>query len=457
MMSTRLGFLRRHWRRVLLGVVTLLGALAVTGYVLLERARRGPPLPVCSAPALRRQAFAGPTQLTGRKSPGSYGNEPAAALLPSGALAILYQAHAGVFAENGLGVATVAPDGHVEERPLKSDRKRHFDAWMTADPQGTLHAVWLGHDGGRPDRRGQIRYATSRDGLDWAVGAPVHDAAVDCPNDLPGCLDKPMIAWAGDAALVVYFSEPGDGMKAVRVVSGKAAGPSVKVGEGAYGDLTVAPSGIVHVTYVTFAEPEVNMFGDRRVHVDVVRSDDAGRSFGKPVRVSAEGEPVPFFFSNAQVAFDEARGFLYVVYPTGSGDGRWDLTLAASRDGGKSWQRARVNDDAPCANHMTPKAVLDGKTGTLHVIWLENRTGKGGVAYAACEPGGARCSANEAVSEAPFASYTFARHRSDWVGEYTALVLDAERRTLHAVWAQPVDEDGEAVSRIFHARAALSP
>jgi hypothetical protein len=28
---------------------------------------------------------------------------------------------------------------------------------------------------------------------------------------------------------------------------------------------------------------------------------------------------------------------------------------------------------------------------------------------------------------------------------------------LHAVWAQPVDEDGEAVSRIMYARAALSP
>jgi hypothetical protein len=456
-MSTRPGFLRRHWRRILLGVAGVLLALVATGYVLFERDRRGPPLPVCAAPALPRKAFGKVTQVTGKLSPGHYGNEPGAALLPSGTLAILYQAHVGVFAENGLGVATVAPDGHVEERALKSAKKRHFDAWMTADPKGTLHAVWLGHDGGRPDQHGQIGYATSRDGLDWKVGAPVHDAAVDCPNDMPGCLDKPMIAWAGDAALVLYYSEAAEGMKAVRVIDGQAAGPSVKVGEGAYGDLTVAPSGVVHVAYAVWNEPGVDRFGDRRVHVEVVRSDDAGKSFGKPVRVSAEDEAVPFFFSNAQVAFDEARGFLYVVYPTGLRDGRWSLVLATSRDAGKGWQRTRVNDDAPCANHMTPKAVLDPRTGTLHVIWLENRSGPGGVAYAACEPGGARCAASEAVSEAPFASYTFARHRSDWLGEYPALVLDAERRALHAVWAQPVNEGGEAVSRIFHARAALSP
>lgn len=451
------GFLRRHARRILLGLGALIAVLAVAGYVILDRMHRGPPLPVCGAPPPPRKAFGKPIQVTGKRSPGRYGNEPGMALLPSGGLAILYQAQAGVFSDNGLGAVALAPDGHVEERALGSDRKRHFDAWMTADPRGTLHAVWLGHDGGRPDKHAQIRYATSRDGLAWTLGEAVHDAANDCPNDMPGCIDKPMIVWAKDAALVTYYSEPAEGMKAVRVVDGKPTGPSVKVGEGAYGDITATPSGVVHVAYTVWNDPKADTFGDRRIWVEVVRSDDGGRTFGKPIRVSAEDEPVPFFFSNAQVAFDEARGFLYVVYPTGLSDARWTLTLATSRDGGKTWQRTRVNDDAPCANHMTPKAALDPKTGTLHVIWLENRTGKGAVAYAACEPGGARCGANEAVSEAPFASYTFARHRSDWVGEYQALVLDAERRVLHAAWAQPVDEDGEAVSRIFYAQAALAP
>lgn len=455
-MSTRPpGFLRRRWRHVLLAIGALLAALAAAGYALFLRDLRGPPLPLCGAPPLPRRAFGKPIQITSKASPGRYANEPAAAILPSGAVALMYQAHGGLFEGNGLGVATVDPSGHVEERALRTERKRHFDAWMTADPQGTLHAVWLGHDGGRPDKRPQIRYATSKDGLTWAVGGAVHDADHDCPGEVAGCLDKPMIAWAGGAALVVYYSEPGEGAKAVRVVDGKPQGPSVKVGEGAYGDMTVSPSGKVHVVYASWDEGKVDRFGDRRTHIDLVRSEDGGRSFGKPARVSAEDEPVPFYFSNAQVAFDEARDLLYVVYPTGLGDGRWALTLASSRDGGASFQRIKVNDDAPCANHMTPRAALDRRTGALHVIWLENRTGRGGVAYAACEAGGARCSASEAVSDTPFASYTFARHRPDWLGEYPALVIDEERRALHAVWAQPVDEDGEAVSRIFYARADL--
>jgi hypothetical protein len=429
------GVLRRNWRRIVLGIFVLIAALSAVGYFLFRRAQA---------------------------TPGIYANEPGAALLPNGTLAVMYQTMSGVFDDNVLGVATIGLDDHLEQRSLRTEKKRHFDAWMTVDPSGTLHAAWLGHDGGRPDQHGEIRYATSRDGLDWTVGAKVHDVATDCPNDMPGCLDKPMIVWTNGAALVLYFSEAAGLMKAVRVASGKVAGPSVPVGEGAYGDVTATESGVVHVAYATWNEEGVERYGDRRIHVQVTRSDDGGKSFGKDILVSAAGESVPFYFSNVQVAFDQARDVLYVVYPTGSRDGRWAIQLAASRDGGRTWSRTRVNDDAPCsnglaANHMTPRAVLDPKTGRLHVIWLENRSGTGAVVYASCDVGGASCSPNENVSDAPFASYTFGRHRPDWLGEYPALVIDVERRVLHAVWAQPVDDQQGPVSRLFHARAQLTP
>lgn len=452
---------RRLLKRIVLGLVAALALLVVVAAILFDRSLRGPPLPVCSAPPLPRKAFGAPLQLTGKTSPGVYGNEPSAALLPSGALAIAYQAHGGMFDGNGLSVLTVSPEGKVEERPFTTERKRHFDAWMTAAPDGALHLVWLGHDGGRPDKRPQIGHATSRDGLAWTPLAPAHDAAHDCPNEAPGCLDKPMVGWAKGALLVTYYSDPGGGAKAVRLSpDGKAEGPSVKVSEGAYGDLHISPSGVVHMVDAVWTAEQVDQYGDTKIHIELARSDDGGKTFQKPLRVSAEGESVPFYFSNAQVAFDEARGVIYVVYPTGKRDGGWSLALAASRDQGKTWRRATVNDDTPCANHMTPKAALDPKTGMLHVIWLENRTGKGGVAYSVCGPltqEGIRCSPNEAVSDKPFASYTFARHKRDWMGEYPALVIDAERRALHAVWAEPVDEGGAPTSRIFYAKAALSP
>ena len=126
--------------------------------------------------------------------------------------------------------------------------------------------------------------------------------------------------------------------------------------------------------------------------------------------------PVPFLSSNAQIVVDEPRKTVYVVYPAGTADGRWNIMLAVSRDGGATWRRVQVNDDAPCANHMIPSAALDPRTGRVHVIWLENRTGRGGVAYASCDPGGARCKANEAVSDEPFASYGFVDIRRDGSG-----------------------------------------
>jgi hypothetical protein len=89
------------------------------------------------------------------------------------------------------------------------------------------------------------------------------------------------------------------------------------------------------------------------------------------------------------------------------------------------------------------------------LIWLENRSGSGAVAYAWCEPGGARCSANEAVSDRPFAAYGFERHSPKWLGEYGTLLIDPERGWLHAAWTQPVLENGVPIARIFWARSKL--
>ena len=443
--------------RVLLALVVLVVAAGGFGYWSMVKQRRGPPPPVCSAAPLARKTFGKPIQVTSKASPGRYNIEPHGTLLPSGNVAFVYTALAGMFTDNVLGVGTIGPDGKVAERPLASAKKRHFDPWMATDPKGLVHLVWLGHDGGRPDQHMQVGYATSTDGLAYSAPAATNDFATDCPNDAAGCMDKPMIVSFADANVVFYYSDPGGGFKAVRVEDGgrRVAG-TTKVGGGAYGSVALAPSGRIHVAWVDSDDEEgIDRWGDVHLHVDYSMSDDRGRSFAKPLRVSSPSEPIPFFFSNPQIAADEPRGLLYAVYPTGRRDGRWDITLATSRNGGHDWKRIRVNDDAPCANHMTPLAALDPKTGTLHVVWLENRTGKGAVAYAACDSGGERCSPNEAVSDAPFASYSFARHQSDWLGEYGALLVDAERRHLHLLWTQPVDEDGDAVSRIFYARADL--
>jgi hypothetical protein len=207
--------------------------------------------------------------------------------------------------------------------------------------------------------------------------------------------------------------------------------------------------------YVTWDEGKPDRYGDPLIRIEYVRSEDGGKTFSEPLRVSAPGEPVPLYYATPQVAVDVERGFIYSVYPVGTIDQGWDLMLAASKDGGRTWTRTRVNDDPRCATHVAPSAGLDPKTGTLHIVWQENRSGRGGLAYASCLEGGTLCMPNESVSATPYATFRLGRHGSDWLGDYQTLLIDPERRQLHAIWAQPVSEGSEVLSHLFYARGSL--
>lgn len=444
------------WLAAVCGVA-LLGAAAF-GYLRFRRGLRGPDLPVCRAAPLPRRTFGPPTRITTSAGPGRYHMEASAALLPSGTVAIAGMARTGFFDDGGLVVATVSLDGQVQTRPFRGDRTQHYDPWLAVDAKGVLHLAWLGHDSGLPEKRMIVGYATSRDGLAWSAQTVANDVGVDCPGELRGCLDKPMLVADGDRMLGLYFSGPGEGLKLLPLSEqGTPAGPSVVAGMGAAADMKRDAAGRLHLVYVTWDEGKPDRFGDPLIRVEYVRSEDGGKTFSRPMRVSGPGEPVPLYFGIPQVAVDAERGFLYSVYPSGGIGEGWSIILATSRDGGATWTRTRVNDDERCAAHVSPAAALDPTTGALHVVWPENRTGKGGLAYAACEAGGGRCGPNEAVSDAPYASFRLGRHGEDWLGDYQWLLVDAERRQLHAVWTQPVDEGGEALSHLFHARGTLPP
>ncbi|HSN98274.1 MAG TPA: sialidase family protein, partial [Candidatus Nanopelagicales bacterium] len=383
----------RRLRRLLLRrILPGLGALILIAAALIAYKgwsnMKGPPPPECAGAPLPRKTFEPPRQLSSAQTPGArlYDVEPSAALLPDGSLAVVYNARDSFFAgTSGLVVGRIGVGGEVTLAPYPTDRAEAFDAWMTAAPDGKVRIAWLAHDGGRPERNMKIGYAESADGIQYSPPAVGH-APSDCPEGTRGCLDKPMIAADGKSVYVAYYSDPGGGL---RVTRGDLAGPglpslpsfqeSVLTGEGAYADIFVAPSGALHLAVIDFLAGDVNRFGDKNLRVAYTRSEDGGKTFTPIVRVSRDDEQVPFFFSNPQVTVDEQRGFLYIAWPSGTPDGRWDINLATSPDGGKTWSRIKVNDDAPCASHMTPHTALDPKTGTLHVTWLENRTGTGGL------------------------------------------------------------------------------
>ncbi len=420
-----------------------------------------PMLAHCGAPALRRRAFGPVSQLSTDASPGIYQFEPSAAVTAHGDLVVLYTPGSPMGDMHPLAGAIVHADGRVDrDRPFASNRSNHYDPWLAASRDGTVFAAWLGFDSaGWPEQRAIIGFSRTSDGVAWSAPIVADDATADCPNETPGCLDKPVVLPGPDRAdprlevvYVFYLNEPDRG---TRVVSsrdgGKTYGKSTSVAadDGIY-NAAVSDAGVVHVVYRA-GSPD---------RVEYVQSVDGARTFSPPRVVSAPGEGLSAdSFANPQVAVDERRGVLYVVYPAGGPDGRWDITLATSTDGGATWNRVKVNDDPPCANHMLPMAVLDSASGRLHLIWLENRSGAGGVAYTSCTRARsgptATCLANEAVNDAPFAAYVLTRFSPKWMGEYGSLVLDAKRRVLHAVWTQPVPAPAGPTGRIFHAAAKL--
>jgi hypothetical protein len=315
-----------------------------------------------------------------------------------------------------------------------------------------------------PEKRMQIGLSTSEDGLNWSKTIVAHDITTDCPNDAPGCLDKPMVAIGPDrkdpkldVIYVFYFSEVTHGMRVTHSLDGgESFSPSTPVGNGGYGNATVTSSGKIHVAFVGGTESS-NPMGDKDNAVWYTNSADGGNTFAAPVKITADNEVVPFFYSNPQIIADVPRKMLYSIYPAGGPDGKWDIMIASSADGGATWKRASVNDDGPCASQMVPTSALDSTTGKIHITWFENRSGQGMLAYATCQQGekGIKCSANEMVSDTPFAAYSFARHSTKWLGEYNSVLIDEKRKIMHAVWTQTVDEGGTPVGRIFTSSAKL--
>jgi hypothetical protein len=166
--------------------------------------------------------------------------------------------------------------------------------------------------------------------------------------------------------------------------------------------------------------------GDRenRVRVrfgigDATPAIDLSRAMDAPVRFA------PGVATNHDVT--------HVVYVTGGLTGVWDVIVATSRDGGRTWSHRTVNDDGSCATHGWPSIAIDPASGDAHVVFVDNRFGPGEVVYARCPADPAvPCARNEAVSDTPF-PFDTSTDPSRWLGTRTALVR-APDGTLWAAW-----------------------
>jgi hypothetical protein len=421
-----------------------------------------PVLATCDVAAPPAGDFDPAVPLSTSAMPGAYQYEPTAALTPAGDLVVLFTSGGPLGGKSFLGVARVPATGApVLDHPLATTKTNHFDPWVTVTRDGTLHAVWLGHDGGGVDLNAEIGYARSTDGgATWTTPVAIHEPA-DCPPNTPFCLDKPMIAAgpvpgapAKEALRAFYSSEAGGGLRMrTSLDGGKTWDAPITVSEGTYGNVAIDGKGHIHLAVAMADLRGAGAFGSPDNAIAYAVSVD-GKTFRKPITVNSAGEPIPFFFVNPSVAVDDRRGWIYVAYVAGTPDGKWDIQLAASHDAGKTWKRTKLNDDATCANHMVPNLALDPRDGTLHATFFENRGGGGHLAYVRCKPEGGACDRTVRVSS-DMAAYELVRHSTKWLGEYEALVVDLKRHRLHAVWTQTVPEGDNAIGRLRYASRKL--
>ncbi|MBA3465730.1 MAG: exo-alpha-sialidase [Deltaproteobacteria bacterium] len=368
----------------------------------------------------RDKAFGATAALTNPTTPGLAQNAPSAIITDSGNIVAEWSSYSG---------------GRPQVR-------------LARDAKGILYAVWVESEG----HHRQISLARSRDsGKTWT--GPDRVDAADCTDREPACLDRPMLAIGADRIYVLYAASGG-----IRVATSFDEGNSFRTGltalVGHHGSATVGADGRLHIIAL---DPATSLpgFGSADHRILYTVSADRGASFAKAQRVSGRDEMLPFYVASPGVAVDTKRKWIYTVYVRGGRDAVWDLVIAATKDNGKTWKRTRIGDDLPgCAIHMVPTLALDATTGTLHVAWYDNRDG-GRFARATCTPGAVKCTQQGAINDQPFAAFTAEHGTARSLGEAAALVIDAKRRVLHAVWAQPFDEQGKIVTRIVHAQAAL--
>ena len=221
-------------------------------------------------------------------------------------------------------------------------------------------------------------------------------------------------------------------------------------------NIATASNGTVYVAYRTFATNS-----DPTFKVQVVRSNDCGKHFGKPV-TAATFTPMPrqaagLAFrtpTESWIAVDDTNSnTVYVAYMALAGSpANADIFVNRSTDGGATWSpAAKVNDDATSKHQFWPTIAVSN--GALHVAWYDFRNSLNpgdpaatndllDVYYASSNTTGVAYPAfshNELVTDVPhqpnclmFGGGTTAFH-----GDYIELAArwDGANHIVHLAWA----------------------
>lgn len=180
--------------------------------------------------------------------------------------------------------------------------------------------------------------------------------------------------------------------------------------------------------YLTWLQPEdigLYLFAGDDNRIVVARSDDGGRSFGRPVRAS-DGLRQRVLAPSAAVGRD---GELYVLFLDVGDDrldyegghasrggapysGRFSLVLGRSTDGGATWEESLVDDGVVPTRRFiaflppSPSLAVDGSSGRVYVAFEDGRDSPSDVLLWSLARGATDWSGPERVNDTPSADRT---------------------------------------------------
>jgi hypothetical protein len=244
-------------------------------------------------------------------------------------------------------------------------------------------------------------------------------------DDCGDCTARPMLASNG-AVVYVLFGGDDVGLRARRSRdNGASFEPAFAVARGFFGGAAVDRAGNLHVVTIRG--------GARGAYGSAMQAIEYAVNGGAPIVVSGRDDKLPTYFAAPAIAVDDARHTVWIAYVRGGRDADWELVIATTRDGGKTWTRARIGDG--CAVHAVPAIAVDPKSGALHAVFYDSDAMPGRFAHAVCSTS---CNVLGAIPAPRFAAFGLGRGGTRSLGEHAALVFD--RGKLNAYWTQPLPD-----------------
>lgn len=183
-------------------------------------------------------------------------------------------------------------------------------------------------------------------------------------------------------------------------------------------DRTIGANGRIHLIWLEAgADPPLGGLALADNPIMASYSDDGGRTFSKPVRVSDRGRrlsvapalvlgkdhSVHVVYYDLQEDLRDYQGLEGPVW-----EGKWSLVLSTSTDGGKTFSPGSEIDRSIAPPErvmliytMPPAALAAGPDGTMLAAWHDGRNGDWDVFYSRSTDGGKVWSAPERLNDDP--------------------------------------------------------